>query len=276
MPVLKLYHHGGTASVPPSTPRQPGRRKAVTGWSESSTRRNTFFLYSIRKGDLTGYGTALTLTIKDCPPTHDDWKKLREAFFKKIRRLGMIRAHWVTEWQRRGVPHLHCAIYFDQPNMGSEAIAAWIKITKEYGATFRSQHSADIYSEKGWFEYLSKHARRGLSHYQRCPENIPQGWQKTGRMWGYLGDWPIDPPYSVDCSIEAFHRYRRLIRGYLVSLARATGKPSRIRWTRRFLSSSDKDLSPVKAINEWVPIKVQLKFCVFLESLGYEIALANK
>ncbi|MFO5973161.1 hypothetical protein, partial [Pseudomonas aeruginosa] len=59
-----------------------------------------------------GPAAALTPTVRDCPPTSDDWHRLLKAWAMRMQRAGMIRLHWVTEWQRRGVPHLHCAIWF--------------------------------------------------------------------------------------------------------------------------------------------------------------------
>ncbi|WP_425527867.1 rolling circle replication-associated protein, partial [Xylella fastidiosa] len=66
----------------------------------------------VREDKLTGVGLALTLTVRDCPATAQEWQRMRRAWEKRMKRAGMIRVHWVTEWQRRGVPHLHCAIWF--------------------------------------------------------------------------------------------------------------------------------------------------------------------
>ena len=71
---------------------------------EGATRRNTEFLMSVKTDQLTGAGVALTLTVRDCPPTADDWHRLRRAWEKRMVRAGMLRLHWVTEWQRREFP----------------------------------------------------------------------------------------------------------------------------------------------------------------------------
>ena len=84
----------------------------VKGWSKTASRNNTKFLRSVYVPDLSGAAVAFTLTIRDCPPTSDDWKILRETFIKRLRRAGMVRLHWLTEWQKRGVPHLHGIAYF--------------------------------------------------------------------------------------------------------------------------------------------------------------------
>lgn len=241
MPVLKVYRHGVTAGCPPAqNPTPPDRTKCV-GWSVSAIRRNRLFLYSVDESRLDGVGFAFTGTVKVCPPTHEDWKKRREAFFDRIRRAGMIRAHWVTEWQKRGIPHLHMAVWFPEheviawaaarsldPEKAAEAfrlflVLQWLEVMEPYGAKAEGQHVTPIYDVVGWNQYVSKHAARGLSHYQRNPANIPEGWRHigTGRMWGKLGDWPIIEPAEVELSMSEFHAFRRIVRGYRKADARA-------------------------------------------------------
>lgn len=153
-------------------------RGDVQGWSEGATRRNTEFLMSVRTDQLTGAGVALTLTLRDCPPTADDWHKLRRAWEKRMVRAGMVRLHWVTEWQRRGVPHLHCAIWFPDAYDTITPTRAWVEVASAYGAGLRGQHARIIDGPVGWFQYLAKHAARGVKHYQRTADSIPEGWQK--------------------------------------------------------------------------------------------------
>ena len=271
MPIIKSYHHGGTAGVPPSkNDHIRAKRADVGGWSASSTRSNTRFLYSVREKDLTGWGGAFTLTVKDCPPSHEDWKKLREAFFVKLRRMGMVRAHWVTEWQRRGVPHLHCAIWFST-DVGAEPLFYWWKLVRKYGSRLQAQHFSPINDAIGWFQYLSKHASRGVSHYQRSPEGIPEGWKKTGRMWGHIGDWPTDTPLEFRVDQEGFYAYRRLVRGLLKADARASGDIRRIKHTRNMLTCHNKDLSPVRGVSEWVSQDTTVAMVIFLGSQGHTI-----
>ncbi|WP_213058401.1 rolling circle replication-associated protein, partial [Escherichia coli] len=113
MATLKLYHNGLTAGIPPmKNNHERAKRGEVKGWSKSASRNNTKFLRSVHVPDLTGAAVAFTLTIRDCPPSSEDWKILRENFIKRLRRAGMVRLHWLTEWQQRGVPHLHGIAYF--------------------------------------------------------------------------------------------------------------------------------------------------------------------
>ena len=271
MPVVKLYPHGYTTGTAPTVnSHKRAKRGDVGGWSASSTRSNTRFLYSIKETGLTGFGFAYTLTVKDCPPSHEDWHTMRTAFFKRLRRMGMIRAHWVTEWQRRGVPHLHCAVWFEYP-VRAEPITHWFMIAKKYGAKVPGQHWSEITDSVGWFKYLSKHASRGLSHYQRSPENVPDGWKKTGRMWGYLGDWPRDAPLEFHVPNETYFPLRRIIRGLCKADARASGDVRRIKHTRHMLTCHNKDLSQVRGISEWGKQDHMIPVMIFLASQGYEI-----
>lgn len=295
MPVVTLYAHGFTAGCAPSCdpPEAPERTECV-GWSSGATRRNKLFLYSVDQTRLDGVGFALSLTVKTCPDTHEDWARVRDAFFKRLYRLGLIRSHWITEWQRRGVPHLHMAVWFPpavvQPwgeNFKDNLIAHWMELTNErYLAQPGAQHVTPIYDALGWSQYTSKHAARGLSNYQRSPESIPEGWRKlgTGRMWGKLGDWStvVVAPSRVELCFGAFHQLRRITRGFCHSQARqALAKAQdihawrlalrRVTWTRRMLRCVEPKLSGVRGLNEWMPIREQLRALAFFQAQGLSV-----
>lgn len=51
-------------------------------------------------------------------------------------------------------------------------------VASAYGAGLRGQHARIIDGPVGWFQYLAKHAARGVKHYQRTADSIPEGWQK--------------------------------------------------------------------------------------------------
>jgi len=87
------------------------KRGEVVGWSAGAVRRHTSWLRSVDTTQLDGIGAAATLTMLECPPTSDDWRRLLKVLQQRLRRAGLLRWHWVVEWQRRGVPHLHLAIY---------------------------------------------------------------------------------------------------------------------------------------------------------------------
>lgn len=228
--ILKLSLHGVTAGTPPrhETDFIRGERGECSGWSARSSRSNKAFLFSVDYEALVDSdgqpleGIALTLTVRDCPPTHDHWKKLREAYFLRLRRSGLVAGHWVTEWQRRGVPHMHGAFYFPAgtltPEFVKKLLSSWVSVSAQYGSMIRSQYATPIHDALGWFQYTAKHMARGHRHYQRSPENVPQSWkQKTGRMWGKIGSWPETEPVELTLTDDEFYRFRRIVRGWRVA-----------------------------------------------------------
>lgn len=270
MPVLKVYHHGLTGGVPPrENNHSRSKRGECEGWSYSSTRSNTRFLYSVDESGLTGAGLALTLTLRDCPDSHDDWHKLRLAFFHRMRRLGLIRAHWLTEWQKRGVPHLHCALWL--PELGKSIISHWLDLAGVYGAVLHGQHNELIRDSVGWFKYLSKHASRGLHHYQRSPEGIPKGWRKTGRMWGVLGEWPTREAIRLELDDAGFYTFRRIVRNYRIADARASGSWRRVSQARRMLNCNEPKRAAVRGISEWIELETQLQIVTHLAAMGHQV-----
>jgi len=272
MPVLRILRHGCTAGHAPmknSHPRAP--RGEIEGWSEGATRRNTSFLRTIREQDLDGHGYAATLTLRDCPPTPDDWHRIRRAWEKRMARAGMIRLHWVTEWQRRGVPHLHVAIWFPEPDP-SPILWHWIEVARVYGAASRGQDCKPIDGPIGWFQYVSKHAARGVRHYQRDASNIPELWQsKTGRVWGKCGHWPVDESLRVELDRPGFFAFRRIIRAWRKADARSSGDVRRILSARRMLKANDRTASELRGVSEWVSRSDQLTVLDHLSALGYRV-----
>jgi hypothetical protein len=89
----------------------PAKRGEINGWSAGAVRQHTRWLRSVDTTQLDGLGVAVTLTVRDCPESAAVWARLRNALQERLRRAGLLRWHWVTEWQRRGVPHLHLAVY---------------------------------------------------------------------------------------------------------------------------------------------------------------------
>lgn len=257
---ITLNLHGGKSGTAPSALPTTHARGNVSGWTPKSARGNTEFLQSVEYGGLSGLGLAFTGTIKNCPPTPDDWHKLRNSLVRRFKRLGLIRYHWVTEWQKRGVPHLHGMFFFPECS-GSEYITlitavrdAWLALAAPYGGLSRGVHIAPMTDARGWAEYEAKHAARGCNHYQRSPENIPKEWQnKTGRVWGKGGDWPVQDAMVFSASGEVFWRFRRLIRSWRISEARASGKPRRITYARKSLKCNNPKLSAVRGTNDWIP-----------------------
>lgn len=260
---ISLSLHGCKAGTPPSSNNHVrALRKTVGGWSSSSSRRNIDFLRSVEPNSLTGIGIAFTGTLKTCPPSSDDWHRLRNAFDRRLRRMGLIRSHWVTEWQRRGVPHLHCALWFpdctpeETIKLRLDIIRHWLAVNTQYGASSNGQHLTMLTDAIGWFQYVAKHAARGVGHYQRSPENVPQEWKmKTGRMWGKTGDWATREPLTLTIPSDSYHAFRRMCRNWRIADARATGNRYRIKSARNMLKCNERGFSVVRGVSEWLPIE---------------------
>ena len=192
----------------------------------------------------------------------------------RFSRMGLIRGHWVTEWQKRGVPHLHGIFFFpeDAGEMRARMVSAWCEVAAEFGAGVKGQHVREVTHIVGWFKYLAKHASRGYKHYQRARENVPEGWKKTGRVWGYIGDWPLVDEVRYEVDDKAYFWLRRRAQRYVIANARATMREAfpfvlgdkgalakfvearaTLIWARRMWRHGDRLLSRLRGINEWMP-----------------------
>lgn len=270
--MIRILANGGTMYTPAPTSKTVPERGASQGWTRAVSRRNTDFLLSVQSEQLTGHGFALSLTIKDCPATAQDWQKARRAFVKRLERLGLVRLHWLTEWQRRGVPHLHAAVWFAQPVDPDVIRAHWLGSTAYYRSGPFSQHVAPITGPAGWFEYLAKHATRGVTHYQRAVALVPVGWKvSTGRMWGHIGDWPCADSKEVDPPRAVFHQYRRLMLRYQVGKARRQRDFYRAAYFSQYRQCAPQATSAAQALPRlWIPERDQwaLLSCAYASHLG--------
>lgn len=275
MPIVKSYLHGLTAGTPPQlNDHLRAKRDRVIGWTDRSTRSNTRFLYSVDDTALGEGGWTATLTLRDCPATSDDWHRLRRALIRRMRRAGLVRAHWVVEWQRRGVPHLHLA-FWGPDEVAHACLLGWLVLADPYEASPRSQCVRRMDDAVGWFQYVSKHAVRGLKHYQRSPENVPREWTKTGRMWGYVGEWPVREPIHVDLSPQAGYVFRRLVRAWRLADARTEENPrkraARIRFARKMLTCNDEKRARVRGVSEWISQDVAAQIFCYLAERGFSV-----
>ncbi len=252
MATLKAYPNGVTMGVGNTAP-VGGPRGLVTGWSSAAVRRHKRWLYSVEASGLDGLGDGVTLTLRDTPATVEDWQRLLQSLLVAVRRLGAVRWHWVVEWQRRGTPHLHMAVYAapGAPALGRQVVLAWLRLTERYGSLPAGQRVTPITGPVGWLKYLSKHASRGVAHYQR--QGRPAGWSKTGRLWGYGGSWPVVDPLDMVMTTGEMHRVRRMVRGYVIADARRRGDWRSVAYLRRMLKCPERSLSTVRGISEWVP-----------------------
>lgn len=221
------------------------------------------------------------MTLGYTPATSDEWRLLLQRLFDGLRAAGFIRWHWVVEWQARGTPHLHMAVYGPEEGLGGwQVVRVWLRLTKDaYGSQIGSQKSKPITDAVGWSKYCAKHAARGVRHYQRWGR--PDGWEKTGRLWGYGGDWPTTEPVVGHLSTAEYHQVRRMVRNWAVAEARtrALGHESRalryegrgerekarqerekagyawdsVGYLRRLFKCPDRSLSTVRGLSQWVP-----------------------
>nr|CRY97721.1 hypothetical protein [uncultured prokaryote] len=260
MPVAKFYTNGLTMGAGGNPNPTGGKRGNVVGWTQAAVRRHTRWLYSVDSAALTGFGWAVTLTMRDIPATSAEFVALRRVYLQSLRDSGLLlRAHWIVEWTLRKRPHLHLAVYLDHSLSEVEArrilVEPWVRIAAQYGVSRNAQHIGRITGALGWLEYLSKHASRGVAHYQR--NGKPAGWDTTGRLWGKIGDWPEVEPLEANLTRVEFFRFRRLVRSWRVADARkivALGQPNsaRISSARRMLKCSDRTLSQVRGVSEWI------------------------
>jgi len=275
VPVITVCQNGVSMGFPPRK-NDHGRapRGATQGWTHSATRSNRRFLWSVNCPDLLGNGYSFTLTVRECPPSAAAWTKLRRALLMRLQRAGAIRLHWLTEWQRRGVPHLHGCVWFPPGVSPTIIVDHWLSISSQFGAGERGQDFKPISGALGWLQYLAKHADRGVFNYQRAAASIPPGWEaSTGRMWGHVGNWPIVEPQKIVIDTAGGYAFRRIVQRWRLANARTEKDPkkrsSRIRSARTLLQHRDRNRSSVRGSAEWLPKAATRDALVYLASVGY-------
>lgn len=273
MRIITLSNHGCKVGTAPSiTNPEPPKRGVVGGWSPKSAARNVDFLRSVDYSSLSGIGFAFTGTLKDCPSSSDEWAALRRAFIERLRRIGLIRSHWVTEWQRRGVPHLHGMFFFPDNvctvDTRRAVIAHWLELTASYGSKPISQTCKPLHDALGWSQYSAKHASRGVNHYQRSPENIPPEWKnKTGRVWGKTGDWGELSEVKLTTNSDVYYTFRRFLRSWRIADARKSGNRWRVLSAKKCLKCNDRNLSHVRGMSEWCPVDTSTILLAYADAL---------
>lgn len=267
MPAVTFYRHGLTASIMSKGNPDPPKRGKVVGWSPAAARRNVKFLRSVDERELTGTGWAVTLTVKKCPSTPASWSAALHQWQKRVVRAGVIRFHWVMEFQRRGVPHLHAAVWFDTDitlsvdQQRESLLVAWQDVAQAFEAGSKGQHARPIEGVVGWFQYMAKHCSRSHVHYQRQRDAVPKAWASSPRVWGKGGEWPLCEPAIAEVSSKAFWRLRRLVKASRLAEARR-GLPlnrGQVGHLRRILKCNNQKLSSVRPVSEWMPEHRQVK-----------------
>lgn len=254
MAVYSVRKSGLTMGVDSHVSARPnGRRGEILGWSMGAARRNTAWLQSVdfERLNLPNI-VAVTLTLPSTPETAEEWTALRTAWFHRLRRRGVVGTHWVTEWTRRGRPHLHAAVILGETLTADDLVVEWLSVATAKGRPpmLRSQHVTPVHDVVGWLQYLAKHAARGVGHYQRMGK--PQGWEKAGRLWGHTGEWPMVEEVKADFELDDFHRLRRLVRSARIAEARGREDWSGLARARRMLKCSKRHQSMVKGVSLWI------------------------
>jgi hypothetical protein len=170
---------------------------------------------------------------------------------------------------------------------GAAAVGWWIvnqwqDVAGEFQPGLSGQQVTPILDAAGWLKYLSKHAARGVRHYQR--QGKPAGWETTGRLWGRGGEWPEIEPLRLHLTTDQAWRLRRLVKRYGIAQACAAafgyerqGRPSKaaaawdsVAYLRRMLKSSDR-LSGCRGVSEWASHEVVIDLA---RAVGWEGTLA--
>lgn len=252
---LVIRRHGVSGGAP-GPGGKPGKRGNVGGWSSASAARNAHWLQSVVPPQ--GLGIAVTLTLKDVV-TATEWRRIVGAFTRALSRHSQVVAwHYVVEWQKRGVPHVHFAIYVDAENSAWETYMVmfrrwWVSISAN--AEMQSQYAKAISSVVGWLEYVAKHGARGVGHYQRG--DLPADWvgMSSGRMWGYGGQWPEHREGKLSMSKTDYARFCRQVRKYMIS----KGRPRKV-----VRLVNDRTRGYPRGVMEWVPVSVSLRILEWL------------
>ena len=191
-----------------------GDRARITRWTRRSAFSNTLFLLRLLYGKLPGTVWAVTLTVRD-DPGPADWQACRRRLTNWLAKHDTITHwYWSTEWQRRGVPHLHLLICTDQWTDIPDLMNAW---QGRFAAAYRpgplGQQCRQVDSAAEWAKYLSKHTARGISNYQR---QTPPAWQgqPVGRLWGCSRNFPLSLGDVYDLDEPRWFSMRRALRSF--------------------------------------------------------------
>jgi hypothetical protein len=124
---------------------------------------------------------AFTFTVHRKDLTEADWRAIMKAMNMRMTRLG-VAAVWRIELQRRGVPHLHVALWLplDLPMSQETAVEAienaWLELTGEIGDPAAREHAVHWKAilSPGWAVYMALHDGK--------KKEGQLGWQ--GKQWG--------------------------------------------------------------------------------------------
>lgn len=307
MPRMTMRRYGVSASVPvgkvDDMERKQPKRTKNRGWTLGVSRRNAQFLQSVDFENVPGrpYAITLTLPVREMERvTPESLHRYIDRWLKFMRARGLMDFHWVIEFTAAHMPHVHVTAWLadtytvwsakerrysvvrnDDAIVTANAITKWLDIVKHDGihASSRSQDIKPIEIDDGpagWLAYVAKHTQRGVKHYQRALDSMPDGWrQEPGRMWGHSRTMPVVEPVRIPMSNRAFHQFRREVKKWCVAQARKINDSGRrcraLSQARGMNACSDPRLSPVRPISVWIPEDVQKQICRGMRKRGYLI-----
>lgn len=251
MGVVSVLPGGSSASFPSSSRHRRAKRGVVRGWTADAARRMVQFLWSVDTERLSGQGFAVTLTVGVTPDSSTDWADARALLLQWLRDRHAVRWQWLTEWTRRGRPHMHLCVYGDvRPE---ELALAWLRICQSRGwdATWRAQTVEPLHDVDGWLKYVAKHSARGVDHYQR--DTPPEGWVTTGRLWGRGGDWPVAEPFKIALTSGQTFAFMGHFVSWQATRMRAEGVPEEV--VRDYVDRASAGIGhhDIRGLSGWIP-----------------------
>lgn len=309
MPTISIRQHGVSASrnqtvVNPVTGEivkltafnQP-ERTATRGWTSNVARRNEQRLQQIDFDAVEGVPAFVTLTMpaqqmgEVSAAMFHGWLK---SWLQFMKRHGMLHYYWILEFQASGNPHLHVLVWLDhtpEPLETYKALKSWVGILDKSGVGARIQgqiwENIDVGGEitvdgetvpahpERVLMYLAKHAARGVAHYQRQIENMPDDWQfRSGRVWGHDRSLPLREQEYFETDYPIFWTFRRLVRRWRLAEVRGIKDAERrrkaISQARSCLKCPRPDISPYRGVSAWLPADVASQLLDAAVNMGGE------
>ena len=159
--------------------------------------------------------------------------RLIDVMIKYLRRHGMLHFHWIIEFTARRMPHIHMSVWMadryeewdrhlrqyivwdnNESAVVSNVVVKWLELTEAEGlhTSSNSQDVQLIDGNEAWLVYIAKHGIRGVKHYQRALDNMPDEWRDgAGAMWGHDRKMPVadDSVLPMDMRLSTSSAERR-------------------------------------------------------------------
>ncbi|MEO5458204.1 hypothetical protein, partial [Bifidobacterium bifidum] len=223
--------------------------------------------------------------------------RLIDVMIKYLRRHGMLHFHWIIEFTARRMPHIHMSVWMadryeewdrhlrqyivwdnNESAVVSNVVVKWLELTEAEGlhTSSNSQDVQLIDGNEAWLVYIAKHGIRGVKHYQRALDNMPDEWRDgAGAMWGHDRKMPVADDSVLPMDMRAFHQFRREARKWCCAHACMIKDPHRrakaIGQARRSNRCCRPELSVVRPVSVWIPKDVTISIVKGLRSRGYMI-----